>query len=150
MIVRRRPWEDSTKRLLANNPVMATRFKMRWPLPLVAWVFALGVAGYDCCFAWNYRVVLASWEMNPLVRWGADHVGLGGVFIFKFAGLALTALLAWRLRHARPALSRGLTLFVVGVYGLLSVHYLIDHQSPTAAEIASRSFSALEHPRLSP
>ena len=106
------------------------------------WLSVCLVAGYDTYFAWTFREVLPSWELNPLVRWGVEHVGLLAIVAFKFAGLMLVATLIWHCRRRRLLLARGLTIFVVGVHGLLALHYVAGHQQPTEYELACRSAAA--------
>ena len=116
---------------------------MRTQIVVIAWTFAFLVAAYDSCFAWMYREVLPSWEMNPLVLWTAARVGLLAVIGFKLMGLVLAAGLTLHCRRTRPPLARSLTQFVFGVYALLAVHYVIGHQQPTEYEVACRSSAVL-------
>jgi len=117
----------------------------RTALFAIAWTTALLVAGYDCYFAWHYREVLASWELNPLVLWSAARIGLLAVIGIKLVGLTLAAGLAWHCRRARPPLSRSLTQFVFGVYALLAVHYVVGYQQPTEYELACQSHAMLQN-----
>ena len=115
----------------------------RWASVLaLGWLIVFLVATYDFIFAWTYRHVLTCWEMNPLVLWAVTHIGLGAVGGFKLAGLMLTTGLVWHCRHTRPRLARTLSLFVVGVYGLLAVHYIVGYQQPTRHELACRAAAA--------
>ena len=116
---------------------------MRSKVIVSAWAFAFLVAAYDSCFAWTYRDVLSSWELNPLVLWSAARVGLVAVIGFKLLGLVLAAGLALHYRRARPPLARSLTQFVFGVYALLAIHYVVGHQQPTEYELACRSSAML-------
>jgi hypothetical protein len=111
----------------------------------IAWTAALLVAAYDCYFAWQYREVLGSWELNPLVLWLAARIGLLAVIGIKLLGLTLAAGLAWHCRRARPPLSRSLTQFVFGVYALLAVHYVVSHQQLTEYDLACQSHAMLQN-----
>lgn len=107
-----------------------------------AWLSVFFIAAYDIYFAWNFREELASWELNPLVRWAVDHVGLLAILAFKFAGLLLVAALVWHSRRQRRSLAHFLTGFVVGVHALLAVHYVVGYQQPTTYDLACRSAAA--------
>jgi len=107
-----------------------------------AWLCVSLVAGYDTYFAWTYREALPSWELNPLARWGVQQGGLLAILTFKFAGLMFVATLIWHCRQRRMVLARALTIFVVGVHGLLALHYVAGHQQPTEYELACRSAAA--------
>lgn len=109
-----------------------------------AWASVSLVAAYDTYFAWTFREVLPSWELNPLVRWGVDHIGLLSILAFKFAGLIFVGALVWHCRRQRMMLARCLTIFVVGVHMLLALHYVAGHQQPTTYDLACRS-AALWH-----
>jgi hypothetical protein len=92
-----------------------------------AWAFIFSAAAYDCYFAWQHRAVMPSWELNPLARWAAGQFGLAAVFGLKFVGLSFAACLAAYCRRRRRGLGRALTLSALGVYALLSLHYLVSH-----------------------
>jgi hypothetical protein len=98
---------------------------MRRVLFACAWVFTFLAAAYDGYFAWQYRQVLQEWELNPLVRWAASAIGLGGVLAFKLGGLLFAAGLAAYCRRWRRELAWPLTLTVTLAYALLSLHYYV-------------------------
>jgi hypothetical protein len=103
------------------------------------WLFIFAVAALDCSFAWQYRGVLAAWELNPLVRWSVATAGLHGVFVFKFLGLIFAMALAWHCCRRRCDLARALTGIIAGAYLLLLVHYAVGYAQPPAHEVAARS-----------
>ena len=103
---------------------------------LIAWCGVFLITAYDMHFAWTFRDEFASWELNPLMRWTADTVGMVAVFGFKVAALLFVTTLIWYCRHHRRMISRFLTLFVVGVHAALATHYMIGHQPPTDADLA--------------
>lgn len=111
-------------------------------LLVCVWLGVLLVAAYDIYFAWSFRDVFASWELNPVVRWGVDHFGLLAFLAFKIAGLILVAGLVWHCRRQRQLLAHFLTVFVISVHALLAVFYVIGYQQPTAYDLACRSAAA--------
>lgn len=110
---------------------------MQRTLIALAWGFTFLAAAYDSYFAWQYREVIQSWELNPLALWAVERVGLVAIFGFKFATLAFAAALAWHCRRGHHVLGHALTLFVVGVYGMLMVHYVLEYQRPPIYELAA-------------
>src|SRR5262245_36697091 len=98
---------------------------------MVAWICVFLIAAYDIYFAWSFRDTFASWELNPLVRWAVETVGLFVVFGFRLAALVFVSALVWHCRKQRRAIACVLTVFVVGVHAALAAHYVIGHQQPT-------------------
>ncbi len=92
---------------------------------VLAWAFVFLAAAYDARFAWTYREVIASWEMNPLARWLAAHFGLGAVLALKFAGLIFAACVAAYYGRLRKWAAWALTVTVALAYALLTVHYYL-------------------------
>lgn len=103
----------------------------RFLFPAV-WGFIFLAAVYDSYFAWQYREVLHSWELNPLVRWAAERVGLVAIFGFKFAALVFALALAWHCRRGHHQLGHALTVIAAGAYALLMLHYVVEYQKPPA------------------
>jgi hypothetical protein len=92
-----------------------------------AWAFVLGVASYDAFFAWQYRAVFDTWELNPLARGVAHLYGFGGVFALKVGTTAFAAGLAAYCYHCRHRLTLAYTACVSGIHLLLSLHYLASY-----------------------
>ncbi len=90
-----------------------------------AWMFVLGVASYDACFAWHYRAGFAEWELNPLARELGHLCGFGTVFAVKVATTAFAAGLGLYCYQCRHRLTVAYTACVSGIHLLLSLHYLL-------------------------
>jgi len=103
------------------------RLSQRTLLFSVIWALILVAASYDAYFAWQYRAVLDSWEMNPFILWLAGVGGLASVFAFKLFSMVFSAILAGYCHHRRHRLEVPFTAVVGGVYFLLSFHYLISN-----------------------
>jgi hypothetical protein len=101
---------------------------MRKVLLGLGWGFVFLAAGYDAYYAWQHRIVLQEWELNPFARWGARELGLPAVFAVKFAGLAFAAWVAAFCVRRQRRLGEPLTLATVCVYAALSWHYLADQK----------------------
>jgi hypothetical protein len=98
-----------------------------WFLGLT-WALILGVAYYDMYFAWHYRAVFNSWEINPLVRLVASQFGLSAIFglrVVTVAFAALVAVVCCGCRRPRTALVY--TACVGGIHLVLGLHYLVGH-----------------------
>jgi hypothetical protein len=91
----------------------------------LAWAFVFLAAAYDARFAWAYRDVIVSWEVNPLARWLAGQFGIAAVLALKFAGLAFAACVAAYYGRRRRRAAWALTLTVALAYALLTVHYYL-------------------------
>lgn len=91
-----------------------------------AWAFIFAAAAYDGYFAWCFQEAFQGWELNPVVRWAALNVGIGGVLAFKFGGLAFAAGLAVYCVRRRSRLAAPLTVCVATAYLLLSLHYMVN------------------------
>jgi hypothetical protein len=96
-----------------------------WRLLFVlTWGFIFLAAGYDAYFAWQYRAVLETWELNPVACWAGGQFGLPAVFGFKFGGLVYAAGLAVYCCRRHQRLQWPLTLVIAGAYASLSLHYV--------------------------
>jgi len=96
-----------------------------WPF-VMAWALILGVGACDTYFAWYYRAVFEAWEMNPLARLVASHLGLGAVFGLKAAVMAFAVAVAAACHRCRRRATGILyTACLGGVHLLLGLHYLI-------------------------
>jgi hypothetical protein len=91
---------------------------------VLAWAFIFLAAAYDTYFAWQYRAVLETWELNPLARWVGGLWGLPAVFGFKFGGLVYAAGLALYCGRRHHWMQWPLTLVITGAYAALSLHYV--------------------------
>jgi hypothetical protein len=103
---------------------------MRTHLFALAWAFVLGVTAYDVYFAWQYRALFETWELNPLARWAAGNCGLGAVFGFKAAVAVFAVAVAACCHLRRHWLEVPYTLFVSGVHLLLSAYYVVGQFRP--------------------
>jgi hypothetical protein len=97
----------------------------------ISWGFILAAASYDGYFAWHYRAVIESWELNPFALWVAANCGLGAVVLFKACGTLFAASLAWYCRRRHVFLGRGMTAIIAAAYALLAVHYVVGFHEPT-------------------
>jgi hypothetical protein len=99
----------------------------RWFLGLT-WLFILGVAAYDTYFAWHYRAVFDAWEINPLARHVASHLGVGAVFGLKAMAVALSVAVTLAChRCGRRTTGFLYTISLGGVHLFLAVHYIIGY-----------------------
>jgi hypothetical protein len=96
----------------------------------VAWTFILLTGAYDGYFAWQYRAALAVWELNPVVRWTVDLVGLEAVLGLKYIGIAFAAGLAIHCHCRRHRLEKPLTMIIAATYLLLAALYVVGHLQP--------------------
>jgi hypothetical protein len=93
----------------------------------LSWTFIFAVAAYDVYFAWQYRAVFRTWEMNPGARWVAGVGGLGAVFGAKAILLCFAAGVGACCYRNRHWLSTPYTGFVLAVHLLLSLQYVLGH-----------------------
>ncbi|HTU17097.1 MAG TPA: hypothetical protein VMG10_03480 [Gemmataceae bacterium] len=102
---------------------------MKNTLLVLAWVFVFFVAGYDVYFAWQYRAVFHTWELNPLARWIVHDYGLNTLFLFKMVMFGFVVAVAAFCHFRRHYLELPYTLIVSGIHLLLSLHYVIGRTS---------------------
>jgi hypothetical protein len=91
----------------------------------LAWVFIFFAATYDTYFAWQYRTVLAYWEMNPFIVWLAGVGGLASVFILKIFTMIFSTGMAIYCHRQRHRWEIPFTLVVGGIYFALSIQYVM-------------------------
>jgi hypothetical protein len=103
---------------------------MRRVVFAAAWAFVFAAAAYDAHFAWRYREVLQSWELNPLARWTWGQFGMPALLGLKFVGLAYALGLAVYCYRRHSPLQWPLTVVTACVYVVLSLHYVASLNRP--------------------
>ena len=99
-------------------------------LPLLGWLFALGVVAHNAEEAW----LLPSWPLRPRFR----RMAVGaGAFRFAAAVLSFVALLAAWLASAGGAHSLG-AYFIAGYAAAMLLNVLVPH---VAATVALRAYA---------
>ena len=94
----------------------------------LAWAFILAVAAYDAYFACQYAPVFDIWEMNPLARFGASHLGLGAVVGIKAILLAFATVVALICHRSRRRVTALLFTTCVGAVHLaLALQYVVGY-----------------------
>ena len=94
-------------------------------LPMLGWLFALGVAAHNAEEAW----LLPSWPGRPRFRWAAVEAG---PFRFAAALLSLVALLAAWLAGVGGAHSLG-AYFIAGYAAAMVLNVFLPHLAATVA-----------------
>lgn len=91
---------------------------------VAAWLFIAIAGTFDGYFAWRFRADFHEWEMNPWARWMAGAFGMGLLLSFKAAGIIFATAVAAACRYFRNRLAIPMTVLILGVYLMLSYHYL--------------------------
>jgi hypothetical protein len=89
---------------------------------ILAWVFVVAVALFDCGFAWCYRDTFSQWETNPLMMSFDPLVAIAfraGSVVFALGVIPFTTR---GFRMVATCIILAASLYLAGVYlwGLLS------------------------------
>jgi hypothetical protein len=88
------------------------------------------VAAYDGYFAWIYRNVFQSWEVNPFARGLAEVGGVPAVLTLKAMSFLFAMAVAVYCRSRRHRLETPYTLVVGGAHLMLAGYYVAGHLEP--------------------
>jgi hypothetical protein len=101
--------------------------RMRFGL---CWALASLVAAYDGYFAWNYRHVFQTWEVNPLARGLAEVCGVPALLTLKAVSFLFAMAVAVYCRSRRHRLETPYSLTVGGAHLTLGALYVAGHLEP--------------------
>ena len=111
---------------------------------VLSWLLIAAAALYDGYFAWQYRMALGTWEVNPVARWATEIFGLTAVLTFKAATVLFAAGTTWYCARRNRSLAKGLTGVAGFLYLALSANYALHLARapidwPQADQVASIS-----------
>jgi hypothetical protein len=96
----------------------------------LCWALVALVAAYDGYFAWSYREVFQTWEVNPFARGMAQACGVAAVLTLKAVSFLFAMAVAVYCRSRRHRLETPYSLAVGGAHLTLGVLYVAGHLEP--------------------
>jgi len=105
---------------------------MRFSLFSLFWFFTIFAAVFDAYFAWNHRIGLQNWELNPFACWLAGVGGIEMVLGFKAVTTVFATALGFFCRRRQHWLAMPFTLICASIFFFLSLYYVIALRSAPA------------------